>query len=199
MTRAMWIAPGVRADDWIQLDLDRAASEDWSKARMIVRSRIRERYVEPADHLIAAESQVAPGDRRFGFAVMALDCLLVETLGAFVQGLTDTRNVSSAVFSSFLRSRALFEQDFGPAGVAEQFYVEFRCGILHQAEVGGESRVWSVGPLLEVDAARITVNRNEFHRRLSLEFDKYIYELGDPRNTELRQNCREKMNFISRA
>jgi len=124
--------------------------------------------------------------------------LLVETLGAFIEGLTDTDNKSKRTFCSVLTQRPLFSREF-TADVAERFYYDFRCGILHQAEIGGDSRLWSVGVLLQDDGRRIIVNRTKFHELLKAEFQSYLAELRDPANTKLRENFRTKMKFICRA
>ena len=98
----------------------------------------------------------------------------------------------------FLTTRPLFLADF-TEDLAKQFYKEFRCGILHQAEIGGASQVWSVGPLIQVDEGKIIVNRNKFHEQLKAEFQHDLAELRNPANVSLRSNFRKKMDCISRA
>ena len=194
----MQIAPGVDAKQWHALDLDDPNSRDWVPAVEILAGRIHERFIEPIDYLIAAEEPKSAIERRFGFAVLAIDCLLVETLGAFIDGLEDTDRKSGPTFCKFLTTRPLFSAYF-TENLANRFYKEFRCGILHQAEVGGESKVWSVGPLVQVVDDRIIVNRNKFHEQLKAEFENYLAELRDPKNADLRKNFCKKMDFISRA
>jgi len=194
----MQIAPGIEAERWQALRLDEPASPDWPEAVRILEARIHERFIGPVDHLIAAEEAKPITERRFGFTVLAVDCLLLETLGAFLDGLTNTRGKSEATFCKFLTTRPLFKNEFTPDR-AERFYEEFRCGILHQAEIGGDSKVWSVGALLQDNGSRIIVNRNKFHDLLKAEFQGYLAELRDPAKAELRDNFRKKMNFISRA
>jgi hypothetical protein len=194
----MYIAPGVTAEKWQGLRLDDPNSADWSEAVEILKSRIRERFIEPIDYLIASEASRPATQRRFGFTILAVDCLLVETLGAFIDGLESTEGKSKATFCKFLTTRRKFAECFRTDALAEEFYKDFRCGILHQAEVGGNSKVWSVGPLLQVDSGKIIVNRTEFHERLNAEFQSYLDELRDPKNSTLRENFRKKMDFISR-
>lgn len=86
----MQIAPDVDASLWQGLKLDDPNSSDWDKAVGILAASIRERYTEPVDFLIAAEETKPATERRFGFTVLAIDCLLVETLGAFIEGLEET-------------------------------------------------------------------------------------------------------------
>jgi len=191
------IAPGFDSSEWDALQLDDQKSPDWEKAIAIFESRIHGRFIEPVDYLISAEESKPAPERRFGFAIMAIDCLLVETLGAFLDGLEDTEGRSKATFCKFLTTRPLFSKDFTQA-LAEQFYREFRCGILHQAEVGGASKVSSVGALIRDDSGKLTVNRTKFHEQLKEELLNYIAQLRDPKDTQLRANFRRKMNFICR-
>jgi hypothetical protein len=194
----MKIAPNFEAVEWKALALDDVASADWDVAISVLDSRIRERYIVPSDFLIAAEKEIPAHKRRFGFAVLAMDCLLVETLGAFLEGHEETTGRSKETFCKFLTSRSQFSTAFTQV-IAEKFYIEFRCGVLHQAEIGGNSKVWSIGPLVRTEGDSIVVNRNEFHERLKTEFAAYLGELRNPTNTQLRSNFRKKMSFISRA
>lgn len=194
----MQIAPGFDSSDWNALQLDDPASPDWARAIEIFSTRIGGRFIEPVDHLIEADEKRPARERRFGFAILAIDCLLVETLGAFVEGLEDTKDRSEDTFCTFLSRRPHFGRHFTPA-LARQFYREFRCGILHQAEVGGSSRVWSVGDIIRSEAGALTVNRTAFHDMLKEELSTYIRELGDPCAADLRAKFRRKMNFICRG
>lgn len=195
----MQIAPGVRDSDGIALNLADPKSPDWARAIDILEGRICERFVEPVDFLIASEEPRLATERKFGFAVLAVDCLLVETLGAFIEGMEDTKGKSEETLCKFLTTRPKFSADFKTNDLAKKFYIEFRCGILHQAEVGGDSVIWSVGPLLTVVDGKIIVNRTKFHVHLKEEFQGYLAELRDPKNVILRENFRKKMDFISRS
>jgi hypothetical protein len=194
----MEIAPGIDAREWASLNLEDQRSSDWDRAVGILEARIDERFIDPVDHLIGVENQMPSINKRFGFVVLAIDCLLVETLGAFVDGLETTEGMSRRIFCGFLTTRAQFRADF-THDIAQQFYSEFRCGILHQAEIGGNGRVWSIGPLVRREGARIIVNRNEFHERLKKDFQSYNVELRDASNILLRRNFRKKMGFVSRT
>ena len=182
--------------DWWSLSLDDPNGADWEKAIEIFRSRIEGRFIDAADELIRNEASKPSKEKRFGFAILAIDCLVVETLGAFLKGWQDTRNRSEEAFCTFL-SRPLFAPHFSPT-TASNFYREFRCGILHQAEVGGKSRVWSVGSVVGLESGRITVNRTKFHGLLKQEFANYQAELRDLGNVPLRDAFRKKMDFICR-
>ncbi len=115
---------------------------DWRSLREVVTAfekRIREWYVQPARALEAASGNYA-------FAVMALNCLLIDTLSQFFRGETHSKR---SVFLSFIslklpaysqRLRVPIERPAGckPAAledVAQVLYFGFRCGILHEAHV----------------------------------------------------------------
>jgi predicted transcriptional regulator len=123
---------------------------------------------------------------------------LVETLAAFIEGLEDTEGESKRMFRTFLTTRNQFKADFTTDDIADKIYKQFRSGILHQAETGGSSKVWSVGPMLSINGDAITVNRNKFHECLKGEFQSYLTELRDPKNAPMRSNFRKNMNFVSR-
>lgn len=192
----MRIAPGVEVADWKALDLSEPASPDWERAISIFEQRIRGRFAEVVEFLLAEDAKRAPADRKFGFAILSIDCLPVETLEAFRQGLTDTRRKSEQLCTTFLSQRPAFRSFFS-GDMATRFYREFRCGIVHNAQVFGTGLVWSVGPLLSLDGNRITVNRTAFHEALLQDLADYLGELRDPANTQLRSNFRTKMDFIA--
>ena len=190
----MYIAPGVEDADWKQLNLDMADSPDWSRVISILEMRLCGRFIEVVDFLIQEDDKRQPKDRRFGFTILAIDCLLVETVEAFRQGLTDTRRKSQQLCTSFLTQRAAFSKFFN-SDLATRFYKEFRCGIAHNAQVFGTGRVWSVGMLLTVENDRITVNRTAFHKAVKEEFAGYLAELRDTANNDLRSKFRTKNGF----
>lgn len=192
----MKIAPGVDDVDWKSLDLSTPANPDWDRGILILEHRLRGRFAEVVAFLIAEDEKRPPNERRFGFAILTIDCLLVETLEAFRQGLTDTRRKSEQLCTSFLTQRPVFKPFF-PGDLATRFYKEFRCGIVHNAQVFGTGLVWSVGPLLKLDGNRITVNRTAFHEALMQELADYLGELRNPTNTDLRNKFRTKMDFIA--
>ena len=61
------------------------------------------------------------------------------------------------------------------------------------------SKIWSVGPLLQIDGSNIIVNRNKLHEPLKTESQSYLAELRDPTSSSLRGNFLKKMDFISRS
>jgi len=136
-----------------------------------------------------------------GFAVMALDCLLIETLQQFREGKAETSgNKSKDYFVRFLTDTAF--GDFFTKEMAIKFYQQIRCGILHQAETKENSRllIREHTPLVAQtpDGRGLIINRRLFHSQLVRVFDEYISSLRDPSHAELRSNLRKKMDHICR-
>lgn len=194
----MQIASHFDSSKWSGFQLDDPMSKDWEKAIYVFKTRIYSRFIDPADVLVSIDEKKPAPERRFGFAILAIDCAVVETLGAFQEGLKDTDKKSKAIFAQFLSTSPGFRQHFTRA-CAEKFYKDFRCGILHQAETGGKSKVWSVGELIREDSGKLTVNRTKFHDQLKADMESYLTALRDPKNTRLRTNFRKKMNFICQS
>lgn len=191
----MQIAPGTDAADWKKLDLDNPSN--WETAVSIFERRIRGRFTDAIEFLIADDEPRPAVERRWGFAVLALDCLLIETLQAFRRGLTDTRSKSKDLCVQFLTERSAFKPFFPSPDIAARFYYEFRCGIAHNAQVFGDGLLWSVGPLLAINGTQITVNRTAFHQAFVRELEEYLAALRSGVDQDLRTNFRTKMDFIA--
>jgi hypothetical protein len=130
-----------------------------------VAERLRERYIDPVDAL-------GPEDKN-GFAVMALCCLLIETLESFYQGWARSPN-SELAFCSFFDRHRRFD-DF--RGYSNDFYRNVRCGILHQGETTGG---WTITrrkghPLFDPSGPR--VHATKFHQQLAACVDDYSKQL----------------------
>ena len=72
----MRISPNYTCEDWQKLPFP--AEEAWHKAVDIFKDRYRGRFLEPISRI--------EGYTYAGFAIMALDCLLIETLQQFYEG-----------------------------------------------------------------------------------------------------------------
>jgi hypothetical protein len=148
-----------------------------------INERLSERYLEP----INALSPV----KRNSFAIMAISCLLIETLESIYQG-WETSPTSSQAFRDFFDRQDEF-QAFRPHAV--EFYKRVRCGILHQGET---TKGWSLSrakgaPLL--DEQSLTVNATAFHRRMARAVDRYSAKLlGKTPEPTLWPHFYKKMN-----
>lgn len=190
---SIWIAPRGNGGNWTIQDYEAlhfSKEEDWQTAIQIFEDRIRGRFLDVVEQI---------RDYRYaGFAIMALDCLLIETLEQFRQGKPKTPNGQiKHYFINFLTQTA-FDSDFNQQ-TAELFYTHIRNGILHQAEIKGSSRIRIDEPdMVRVadDGDGLIINRRLFHSRLVNVFQDYLKELREGRDKTRRENFRKKMNAI---
>lgn len=183
----MEIAPNFSDSDWRALDLTKEA--EWLRAIEAFRLRLEERFLKPVRAILSFS--------RSGFAILALDSLLVETLQQFIEGKEETpRGDAAAFFKAFLK-RPAFRGAFDDKS-AELFRAAIRNGILHQAEVKGSSLVRRDGPVVQVTASGdgVVVNPVLFHCRLEDALQDYVEELKHP-GSQVRKAFRDKMEFIA--
>ncbi|WP_037546476.1 hypothetical protein [Stappia stellulata] len=194
------IAPGHRVKGWKSLTLNQknSTSSDWTKAIAILDTRIRRRFIEPAQLLIDAENGKGRGIN--GFAVLAIDFLLIETIQGFREGLTNHNRKSKALFKAFWTNWQVFK-DCVPQGanaddLAVSVYEQGRCALHH---TGSTDRVIvrkSGKMFVFHNDGRIVINRTLLHKQLVTAFDVYIAALKDPANTDMREKFKQKMDHI---
>ena len=191
------IASGYFVSDWKALLLDDENAPDWVRAIEILDSRIRTRFLDPIDVLIGAER-----DRRrkkFGFTILSIDCLLIETLQGFREGVTNHTAQSRRLFTRFLRNWTTFREcvrSDDAAKHASEVYIECRCALHHSGATGVGVRIAVSGPTFVFGSSGVVINRAKLHNQLNREFERYLGELRDARNVDLRRNFRTKMNYI---
>jgi len=193
----MEIAKGVKAEDYLKLDLKDKTSPDWDIAFEYLRLRLTDRFIEPADRLIELENKLLASEKKYGFAVLAIDCLLSETIQAFYEGITNSTGHSKRLFINFLRERENFKQYFIDDKQAEDLYINFRCGILHQAQTSSDTKIWTIGNLIMKTDRFVIVNRELYHENIKNELDIYITRLKYKDNMLLLDNFKIKMDFIA--
>ncbi|MCI0628650.1 MAG: hypothetical protein L0387_44545 [Acidobacteria bacterium] len=158
------------------------------KLAAFFRQRMQERYVHPVERLDSSEKN--------GFAIMAISCLLIESLETFRQGWdsTEKNGRSPLAFCYFFDREQRFE-DF--KGLSPQFYKHVRCGILHQGETTGGWTIRRDGTLFDRDKRRI--NATEFHRQLTEVIREYAdLLLREPAGNEVWRRFRHKVGAMIR-
>lgn len=168
--KPLLISPKFSVEDWKALSF--ITEDDWQKAFDILEDRIEDRFLKVIKRI---ENYIYAG-----FAVLALDCLLIETLQQFREGVPETPwKKSQEYFENFL-TQTSFKKFFN-ADLAEMFFKQIRCGILHQAEIKGSSRISKHPHVPLVKAAKdlkgLIINRKMFHEQLVKEFRRYLSEL----------------------
>jgi hypothetical protein len=191
-TDDMHISPRFTVRDWERLTFE--TEQDWQTGIGIFEDRIRGRFLKFVDIIGKCEYS--------GFAVLALDCLLIETLQQFREGKDETPPGRSGCYFVHFLTETSFRCWFDECKATE-FYKKIRCGILHQAEVKGNSRVRidQDTPLLAWTEGKrgVIVNRKLFHEQLVRVFEEYLCRLRDPSNGEERSKFKKKMDYICRV
>ena len=187
--KAMKISPKYTVGDWRALKF--SIEGEWQKAIEIFDDRYRSRFLKSISLIENYEFS--------GFAILALDCLLVETLQQFIGGLEQTPDRKPKEYFVKFLTETSFGEWFDEEK-ATRFYKQIRCGILHQAETKESSKVRICGPLvtLSEDGKGLIINRELFHRQLVKEFESYEEKLRNPSEETLRSKFIKKMNYICR-
>jgi len=198
----LWIAPKYFAEEWRQLDLTRSDSPDWSKAVDIFENRIYGRFLAPID---AVANHHDPMIKWFsGFTIIAIDCLLIENLYQFYNGVDETNIDHQKAFWHFFRDSPHFRPHF-TRKKAYKFYTHFRCGILHQAQTKMHSKIRiSENEMVQLADPNdikqgLIIDREKFHDALCREINDYMTKLRFPQapnDYTLRENLVRKMSFI---
>lgn len=198
-------------------DKDRRYSEiDWTKLDQIVdafQKRIQDWYLNPAKELSK--------NGHFAFSVMALNCLLIDTLSQFAFG-KDSSEAST--FKKFIRDKlpeysaplatAIKHKDGKKeetlGDIADVLYHGFRCGILHQAHITlyGLINPGAAEPVLQqsagytkykdsgADCPSVVINPLKLLEDVSQAFEAYVRDLKnrDPQHDLLRENFKGKFS-----
>jgi len=166
-------------EDYLSLNLNENSSNDeWGKGIDIFLSRIQGRFLGAIELLLE-------DPQRNGFAIMALNCLLIETLHQFVVGENETGSlfpnhmlrVHWRIYSRFLTF--ILPNVFTTQKMAEKFYGDIRCGILHSAQTKGNSYLFfDNSNVIEMfNNHSIGVNVVEFSNRLRESIFQYCDNL----------------------
>lgn len=198
-SRSLQISPKYTVAFWrgLELNPDNPKQDDWLKAVDVLRDRIQGRFIKPAQTLIDVDKANKP--QTFGFAILALDCLVVETIQGFREGVPNHQGHSTRLFKNFLGNwqpfLACLDAGMVAADKAEEFYKQGRCA-LHHSGATERMTVGISGPMMKFDNGDITVNRTLFHSELVVEFNRYLEALNDPASVDLRKKFLLKMNPI---
>ncbi len=185
---------------WPQLQPERYDA-NWEIAIAGMEGRFRERFVKPANAIQDLDkTDRSPYAEGRGFAIVAIDCLLLEALYGYETGKPTKK--TGAAFMAILTSKPQFDRAFDDAGRADTFASSIRNGILHD----GETRHgWLVrqgptaGPIVWPDGERLVLNRDAFHRAVKACLDDYFARLRRPDGsdcTELRKKFAKRVTKL---
>lgn len=176
------LSNNVTIKKYLELEVEK----DKESIADFIKERFAERYINP----------VKKGPYKSGFAIMALSCLMIESLESFHKGWKNTDGKSKQAFRSFFEYAYKKELKLGVFhNIADNFYKNIRCGLLHQAETINGWRILRKGKLLNEESK--TINANEFLNGVE-EFLNFYYEKlkQSDWDDDIWKNLRKKMNAI---
>jgi len=158
------------------------AAQNRTKIASLIFERYYERYIEPFKNNAA----------KHGFSMMAISCLMIESLYAFKKGWKKTGERGGLVFEKFFSESRVFK-DF--TGSGDDFYANVRCGILHQGETYAGWKITRKGPLF--DKATKTINATKFLNAMEDELKIYTDVLKEQTfNSRPWKNALRKLDQI---
>lgn len=205
------ISPKYKLSDYKDLKLDTDSSaQDLDRAIEIFDDRINGWYFKAIEKLLDIE--INDKDKyinisekcvlNFGFASMAIMCLIIETLYQFREGIDKTdKGENKKKYSEFLQKYIKCFK--GKKDLADKFYSYIRCGILHSGETKGQAILTStlIGTGLINNVLSVSVE--DVYKSLKEYYYEYLSELKDFSQTEhsneraeLRKNFIKKMDLI---
>ena len=185
----------------LKLQLD-SPPDKWKTAVEILQDRINGRYFIPITNLLRKQ-----GDKH-GFVAMSLICLLIDTFMQFENGFPQSSDSNRRFYVEFMRDSLKVKES-----LANRFYTDIRCGLLHSAETKNGSYLVldsiENGSVDEdafvalIDEGRgkvLVVSVRKMFNKLKSYFDGYwhkLLELDNVEYTGLRANFIAKMDFIT--
>ena len=146
LNTSLRVAGNLTISNWVELskNLNYEYNDNWSLAFYFFEERIKTRYINPIKSILAIGDDLGEG-----FAVVNLQCSLIETIESFINGWKynykpkgwyktngqkDTlMNSNQDIFKSFFDKRKPFI-DYEKKIYGEEFYQNVRCGLLHETQ-----------------------------------------------------------------
>lgn len=211
----IYISKDYKLEDYLRLKLRIDSDEDiWKSAMNIFISRMKGRYFDAIDKL-------SEEINKYGFSIMVLECLIIDTLVKFRYGpnktetgryltdiVIDKKNESfqkfryyqenKVRFRKFLEEFFIFEDNKNKKYISKKFYEDIRSSIVHFGSTENTSRLTCDSSRLFtiLENRDISVDITIMNNELKRYFNKYIEELKDKNNTELRKNFMLAMNYL---
>lgn len=128
----------------------------------LIFDRFFERYLEPFKN----------NQSKHGFSMMAIGCLMTESLYCFKKGRKTAGEAGGIAFENFF-SESTALKDFH--GHGEDFYKNVRCGILHQGETYDGWKILRTGDLFQ-ETAKV-VNATKYLNAMELDLKAFTANL----------------------
>ena len=158
-------------------------NQEAQKIVAFVKQRFAERYIVP----MRVEKS-----KKNGFTIMAISCLMIESLESFYQGWEDSNSKSQLAFCNFFDRNDNFEFI---RGYSQEFFKCVRCGILHQGETTKGWHIQRKGEIFQKQSK--TIDAKLFHDEVEVALNKYCKALeSEDWNSDIWKKFRNKMNTV---
>lgn len=217
----MEIAGKLTIIDWedLVINLSEKEDENWGLAFHFFEERIRTRYTNPINAIL--EMDLKTGE---GFAVVNLQCSLIETIESFINGwiyhndgekkskkgwfknkVSDETYIAEInnnlyLFESFFKNHLNFKKIKG-----NDFYFNVRCSLLHETQTKNNWKIkkgLKFGKVFEEKDNFKIIYRDNFQRDLEKIINLYKIAIikgqkfNNIESKELRENFIAKFNQI---
>lgn len=194
---ATFISEKYTYEDYLNLNFKLDSPENvWNKAIDIFIDRINSRYFYAIDKLMENESRYEM--LKYGFAIVTLQCSLIDTLSKFRYGADKQNNEKR--FKDFLKEYFIFGAN--AEVLAKKVYIDIRCGLVHSGSTDNKSglscemiELVSFLPNNEGISLDLLILQEEVEKY----FDEYIKKLKDKKDDELRKNFVHTMNEVCKV
>lgn len=182
------ISPRFSKDDYLDLHLTQNSSdENWIQAVSIFDDRLYGRFWVPINIL-------STNINENGFAIMALECLLIETLLQFDLGVEETPSGNCQKYSQFLKNH--LSEHFNNK-TSRRFYSDIRCGILHSAQTKrGSMLTTKTDYVINFQNDILSVSVEGLTNALLDYYNDYKDRILCRNNVDARRKFIDKMNCI---
>jgi hypothetical protein len=180
--------------------LDPAAPVAWEEVIKAVELRLRKRFVEPGDAIIAHDEPQPKFPEGRGFAVVAIDCLLLETIYGLRLGRHTTLPESRPAFIDVLTQNRRFSSSFKDPGRADSYFTSVRNSVLHDGETRDGWVIWKSEPddpiVYDPRDGRLVLHRDALHAAMTRYLADYLGELRDIASRDPREKLRQRLNRL---
>lgn len=215
----MKIAGNLTIKDWEDLEKNLVLEKDekWESAFHFFEERIITRYIKPINAILNLNNNLGEG-----FAVVNIQCSLIETIESFINGCIHEYDIESKklkwkkngkiifhsnkeIFKSFFEKRKPFI-DFNQKINGAFFYEDVRCSLLHETQTKNNWKICKdkekTGLAYIENGGEKIIHRENFQRDLNIAIKDYKNSIINNQKfcgteaIELRENFKSKFNHI---
>lgn len=196
---ATFISKKYTYEDYLKLEFELNSPEEvWEKAIDIFIDRINSRFFYAIDKLMENKDRYEM--LKYGFAIMTLQCSLIDTFAKFRYG----SNKQTERFYIFLKEYLIKNIDEEEKQkMASKFYKDIRCGLVHSGSTENMSglscdAVNLITTMKNGNKEFISVDIFIMDKELRKYFKEYINRLRN-KDEELRKNFVKIMNHVCKV